>query len=116
MIKLYAHPHDGVTDVYRDKEMTQFFTRDHKQYRANKVRFFYSQTYWVEIIPKKVSKINEVVKLRQRQKKICDWLDDKGFVPRMPLITKLIKQHWYEDCPDEDNINEIILQYQYYVS
>ena len=35
--KLYAHPHDGVTDIYRDREMTKFYANDPwMQYRKSK--------------------------------------------------------------------------------
>lgn len=54
MITLYAHPHDGVTDIYRDKEMTNFFCRDpYKEYRKSKERTFNCYNYNVEILTKK---------------------------------------------------------------
>jgi hypothetical protein len=50
-IVLYAYPHDGVTDIYRDKEKKEFFARDPwKQYRVSKVRTFNCWKYYVEII------------------------------------------------------------------
>ena len=49
--KLYAHPHDGVTDIYRDKGKKIFFARDaYHQYRVSKVRTFNCWKYFVEII------------------------------------------------------------------
>lgn len=54
MITLYAHPHDGVTDIYRDKEMTNFYCRDpFKEYRKSKERTFNGYNYNVEILTKK---------------------------------------------------------------
>ena len=54
MITLYAHPHDGVTDIYRDKEMTNFYCRDpFKEYRKSKERTFNCSNYNVEILTKK---------------------------------------------------------------
>lgn len=51
LIVLYAYPHDGVTDIYRDKEKKEFFARDPwKQYRVSKVRTFNCWKYFVEII------------------------------------------------------------------
>lgn len=51
LYKLYANPHDGVTDIYRDKEMTKFFAKDHwMQYRKSKARLFNGFWFWVEII------------------------------------------------------------------
>ena len=49
--KLYAHPHDGVTDIFRDKEMTKFYCNDPwMQYRKSKARNFGGFWFWVEII------------------------------------------------------------------
>ena len=49
--KLYAHPHDGVTDIYRDREMTEFVATDPwMQYRKSKARIFNDFWFWVEII------------------------------------------------------------------
>ena len=49
--KLYAHPHDGVTDIYRDREMTKFVATDPwMQYRKSKARIFNNFWFWVEII------------------------------------------------------------------
>lgn len=54
MITLYAHPHDGVTDIYRDKEMTNFFCRDpFKEYRKSKERTFNCFTFNCEVLTKK---------------------------------------------------------------
>ena len=49
--KLYAHPHDGVTDIYHDREMTEFVATDPwMQYRKSKARIFNDFWFWVEII------------------------------------------------------------------
>ena len=49
--KLYAYPHDGVTDIFRDKEMTKFYCNDTwMQYRKSKARIFNGFWFWVEII------------------------------------------------------------------
>ena len=49
--KLYAHPHDGITDIYRDKEMKDFYCRDsYHQYRKSKVRVIDCFYHFVEII------------------------------------------------------------------
>lgn len=48
---LYAHPHDGVTDIYRDKEKKIFRCRDPwMQYRKSKARVFDGFWFWVEIV------------------------------------------------------------------
>lgn len=49
--KLYAHPHDGVTDLYRDKDKKSFYARDPwSQYRVSKVRVIDGIYRFVEII------------------------------------------------------------------
>ena len=49
--KLYAHPPDGVTDIYRDREMTKFVATDPlMQYRKSKARIFNDFWFWVEIV------------------------------------------------------------------
>lgn len=51
LIVLYAYPHDGATNIYRDKEKKEFFARDPwKQYRVSKVRTFNCCKFFVEII------------------------------------------------------------------
>lgn len=48
---LYAHPHGGVTDIYKDKEKKNFYCRDPwHQYRKSKARIFNCFWYWVQII------------------------------------------------------------------
>ena len=48
---LYAHPHNVVTDIYRDKEMKKFRCCDPwMQYRKSKARLFDGFWFWVEII------------------------------------------------------------------
>ena len=49
--KLYAYPHDGVTDIFRDREMTKFYCNDPwTQYRKSKARLFGGFWFWVEIV------------------------------------------------------------------
>lgn len=63
MIKLYAYPHDGVTDIYYDEEMKFFFCRDpYKQYRKSKKRTFNCFDYYVEILPKSKASISEHIR------------------------------------------------------
>ena len=31
-------------------------------------------------------------------------------------VDKLIEEYWIEDCSDEENVNEIVLQHQYNIS
>lgn len=48
---LYAHPHNGVTDIYRDAEKTRFFCTDPwMQYRKSRARIFNGFWFWVEIV------------------------------------------------------------------
>ena len=48
---LYAHPHNGVTDIYRDKEKSNFFCKDPwMQYRKTMARIFNGAWFWVVII------------------------------------------------------------------
>ena len=49
--KLYANPHDGVTDIFCDREMTKFYCNDPwMQYRKSKARIFGGFWFWVEIV------------------------------------------------------------------
>ena len=48
---LYARPNNGVTDIFRDREMTRFYARDPwMQYRKTMARIFNGAWFWVEII------------------------------------------------------------------
>lgn len=49
--KLYALPHDGVTDLYRDREAKNLYARDPwHQYRVSKLRVIDGIYHYVEII------------------------------------------------------------------
>ncbi len=49
--KLYAIPHDCVTDLYRDREMKQYYGTDLScQYRKSKCRVINGIYHFVEII------------------------------------------------------------------
>ena len=47
----YAKPHDGLTDLYKDKECTQFWVRDPwMQYKKSMPRIFNGAWFWIEIV------------------------------------------------------------------
>ena len=49
--KLYAHPHNGITDIFRDRKLTWFYCNDPwKQYRKSKARLLNGFWFWVEIV------------------------------------------------------------------